>query len=305
MITTKPVLHFYINGDYKISLHKDGSLIRETFADDPKAAFPTSIDIKITDYCDMGCNFCHEQSTTKGKHADLTKLLDVLNCLPGGQELALGGGNPLSHPELMPFLQELKRRYLFPNLTVNQAHLPTYLPLLKNLIDKQLVYGIGISITNLEPQSKAFQALQDLCSYSPNIVFHVIAGIHCVHNTEKLLEFPDPKILVLGYKQFGFGVDFYESNTSRIQSNIKKWYQYIAKYINKCTLSFDNLAIEQLNIRRLFTDKGWETFYMGDDGQFTCYIDAVLQKYAKTSRNADRISFTDMTLFQFFNSLHH
>ena len=48
-------------------------------------------------------------------------------------------------------------------------------------------------------------------------------------------------------------------------------------------MSFDNLAIEQLNIRRFFTDKEWEEFYMGDDGNFTYYIDMVERKFAKSS----------------------
>lgn len=48
-------------------------------------------------------------------------------------------------------------------------------------------------------------------------------------------------------------------------------------------VSFDNLAIEQLNVRRLISDEYWNEFYMGDDGNFTFYIDMVERKFARSS----------------------
>jgi hypothetical protein len=65
-------------------------------------------------------------------------------------------------------------------------------------------------------------------------------------------------------------------------------------------ISFDNLAIEQLDVKRLFTNKGWDKFYMGDDGRFTMYVDGIKQKYAQTSRSHNRIPFSDMSLFEYF-----
>ena len=48
-------------------------------------------------------------------------------------------------------------------------------------------------------------------------------------------------------------------------------------------VSFDNLAIEQLNVRRLLTSREWEQFYMGDDSVFTYFVDLVEEKFAKSS----------------------
>ena len=48
-------------------------------------------------------------------------------------------------------------------------------------------------------------------------------------------------------------------------------------------VSFDNLAIEQLEVKRLVKDDEWEEFYMGDDGNFTYYIDMVERKFAQSS----------------------
>ena len=41
---------------------------------------------------------------------------------------------------------------------------------------------------------------------------------------------------------------------------------------------------------------------MGDDFCFTMYIDAVKQQYAPTSRSAERVSFEDCTLLEYFNT---
>ena len=48
-------------------------------------------------------------------------------------------------------------------------------------------------------------------------------------------------------------------------------------------VSFDNLALEQLNVRRLLNDEEWNEFYMGDDGNYTFYIDLVENKFSKNS----------------------
>jgi hypothetical protein len=48
-------------------------------------------------------------------------------------------------------------------------------------------------------------------------------------------------------------------------------------------VSFDNLAIEQLEASRLVTPEEWEEMYMGDDGDFTFYIDLVDQTFAQDS----------------------
>ena len=108
------------------------------------------------------------------------------------------------------------------------------------------------------------------------------------------------KFLILGYKIFGNGIEFYNSNKSEIDDNIQFWYMFISKYFGKYTMSFDNLAIEQLNIKRLFTKSGWDKFFMGKDFSHTMYIDAVNQEFSPTSRNSNRESFNDYSIQDYF-----
>ena len=88
----------------------------------------------------------------------------------------------------------------------------------------------------------------------------------------ELVKFKNSKLLFLGYKTFGRGVNYYSED---VKNNIDVWYKILPSFLGKAIISFDNLAIEQLNVKRLFTPKGWSKFYMGDDFTFTMYIDAV------------------------------
>ena len=58
-------------------------------------------------------------------------------------------------------------------------------------------------------------------------------------------------------------------------------------------MSFDNLGIEQLDPKRLMSDEEWEKCFMGEDGSFTFYIDAVNGKFAKCSTSTKRYDLMD------------
>ena len=61
----------YINGNFKTTIFSDGTKIRETEDDEFVPVFAENMDIKICNFCDMGCPFCHEGSTTDGKFGDI------------------------------------------------------------------------------------------------------------------------------------------------------------------------------------------------------------------------------------------
>ena len=202
--------------------------------------------------------------------------------------------NPLVHPDLIPFLEWCKEQNYIANITVNQRHLKPYITTLKHLIASDLIKGVGISIVN-----DNYTEIRELQELTNNIVFHVIAGVNTLEQVKELTTLKYSKILVLGYKQFGRGVDYYSSD---VEESLKEWKDNLKLYIGKGTLSFDNLAIEQLDIRSWFTEKGWNKFYMGDDFTFTMYIDAVEEMYAPTSRDVNKKSFDEISLLDYFKN---
>lgn len=293
MDMTNKILHSYVNGNTKVTIYEDGTKIRE-FEGIPEIDHPESIDVKITNYCDMGCKFCHESSTVKGKHADIEQLRIVLGSLPPGVELAIGGGNPLSHPDLIEFLVWCQMKGFIANMTVNQAHLKPFMNTIETLLEENLIRGLGISI-----HGNDWESVKYLKTLSNNIVYHVIAGVHEIDILNKLREIGNCKVLILGYKTFGRGLDYFNSEVTLIMT---RWKVFIKYYLGKFVVSFDNLALEQLDIKSILNDEFWNTFYMGDDFTFTMYIDAVNQEYAPTSRSADnRVYFGRMSLREYFN----
>jgi len=298
------ILNAYKNGNTQVTIFNDGSLERKF--EDPKNIvldFPSSLDVKITNYCDAGCAFCHEQSTVAGQHGDLNRLSSVLAAtLPSGVEIAIGGGNPLAHPELIPFLERCKTQGLICNITVNQQHLESYKDNIINLINSKLIYGVGISYSS----STYLKNIEPILLATDNLVFHLIMGINKISDIETLFSFckdrnKECKILLLGYKHYGFGIDYYLKN-KKIEDNKYEWYTQLAQYFKQSNLilAFDNLAISQLNLKRYFTESAWKTFYMGDDFQYTMYIDAVNQHYAPSSCSSNRVSFNSQNLLEFF-----
>lgn len=278
------------NGNYTMELWSDGTKIRET--DDDKFIPETieSMDIKITNCCEMACPFCHENSTPDGKHGDILNIPFLDSLLPY-TELAIGGGNPVSHPDIFPFLVELQKRKLIANMTVNQYHFLKYKDDLKKLCDNKLIYGLGISLT--DPNDEFIEVIKEF----PNAVIHVINGVHPIGQLERLKDL-NLKILILGYKEFRRGKTLYEDFASRvsIEGNKDLLYGYLPEIIAYNwfdVVSFDNLAIKQLNVKRLLSEEKWNEFFMGGDGMYSIYVDMVNREFAKSSTSTERWPITN------------
>lgn len=227
---------------------------------------------------------CHEKSDTKGKHGNLDRALEVLSSLPAGVELAIGGGNPLAHPDLKSFLESLKNQGLVANMTVNAQHLKKFKSELTDFVKQDLIKGLGISYAG-----RMTKEIEYFCDLTDNAVIHVIAG---VNHLDCLTEIKDvcKKVLVLGYKQFGKGKAFY---SDEVDNKLYKWFIHLPRYFGELTLSFDNIAIEQLKLERFFPTEEWNKFYMGADGSHTMYLDCIEQEFAKSSTSDDRFGFQD------------
>lgn len=270
------LLGVYKNGNFTTKIFSDGTKVRETEDDEFIAAFAENMDIKISNYCDMRCKFCHEGSAKNGEHGDIlnAKFIDTLHPY---QEVALGGGDATSHPDLIPFLQKLKDRKVIVNMTVNQRHFEQKQELIRKLVDEKLIYGIGVSLVN--PTDEFISLIKQY----PNAVIHVINGI-LKPSDVKILSDNNLKMLILGYKQLRRGNEWYSEDHENIVVKQMWLKDNLADIINHFNVvSFDNLAIDQLEVQRLMSKEDWDEFYMGDDSEFTYFIDMVEGKFAKNS----------------------
>jgi hypothetical protein len=295
MTDDNPKLYSYQNGNYTVDIYQDGTKVRTSPDGTFNAEYPESIDLKITNRCSFGekkdgvvtskvCGFCHEQSHNRGKEASneaLTTLLDYFDDAPNGMEIAIGGGNALSHPQIEWFVTEANKRGVIANLTHNQLHLEQDSAMLNRLMSNKLIYGLGISYRGF--------VTNHLISISKfnGFVLHVIAGVDNIDDVLKAVkQLTTKKVLILGYKEFGNGVGYM---SDEVKKRKREWFNKLPAFVKEIldmggNVMFDNLANEQLNVKRLFIHaEDYDTYFNGEDGTHTFYIDASTEMYGKNS----------------------
>lgn len=266
----------YRNGNYTVKLFDDGTKIRETEEEDFIPNFSECCDVKFTHKCSQGCPFCYEDCKPSGKHSNILEQ-PWIHTLHPWTELAING-NDLDHPDLERFLRIMKLQKVIVNITVNQNQFFDNLSYITKLSEEEKIKGIGVSLKSWTPELE--EAIQGL----DNIVIHTINGILSQEDLDEMVN-KNLKILILGYKDVRRGHDYLNSEAAEnIRRNQEYLYNNLKTLIPKFkAVSFDNLSLKQLNVKRLLTPADWEEFYMGDDGQFTFYIDAVQERFAKNS----------------------
>ncbi len=277
----RPALYLYRNGGCDVGLYADGTKKRVEWDASIPPAYPEQMDLKITDWCDAGCAWCHEKSTVRGKHGDVDAMIALLSSLPAGVEIAIGGGDPLSHPGFADLVGGLRAHGLVPSVTINGRHLERHRPLLETLIGRGNLFGVGVSF---------FEKLPDW-DYE-HMVIHMITG---VDRPEALDGSDRRKLLLLGYKNFGRGAKYKRAFSEGVTRNIDQWFRELPVLAIKHHLSFDTLAISLLRPERLFIDpEVYKKRYMGDEGEFSMYVDGVMQTGAISSYSDERHPWTDI-----------
>ena len=299
-------LYNYRNGNYEVTIYEDGTKIRKTNDSEFVAEFPDSADVKLTNYCDLSsvCVYCHEKSNTSGGHGDLSLIEEAWKDLPSGVELACGGGDTLSHPDVVDFARQMTRSGKIINITCNQLHLERYENELAALISNDYIKGLGISLRNVFGNIPL-----GIFDYN-NTIFHCIAGIDTADTIDHLIgRCNKPKILLLGYKNFGNGKLYLRKHEETIAQNIRELYNRLPIILDNIskkdgTLSFDNLAIEQLNPRRILSESDYNKFYQGEDGKNTFYVDVVTKTFARNSTSTERFPLINSArkMFKLLNS---
>lgn len=282
----------YRNGNYTVYFNeKNGTKIRQCDSDKFEPQFPENCDVLISTKCDKGCPWCYAGCKNDGDFADLTNL-PFLDTIHPYTEMAMNLNFPV-HPQIKDFLVTLKEKKVFANVTVNQDHFMKHYDFIQELIDEQLIYGLGVSLT------KPTKEFIELVSQYKNTVIHVINGIFNQEDYDMLKD-NGLKILVLGYKDFGRGTNYHKNDNSNIQNNQNWLFENLNEVLRSFdTVSFDNLGLAQLDVKRLLSENEWKQFYMGDDGSVTFAINLVNRTFSRNSMSTieypiDNLSLEDM-----------
>lgn len=290
----------YRNGNASVWLDlQDGTRIIEYPDNEPLTLdTPLNIDIRVSTQCPYGynaetkqstCAFCHESALVSGVECHYGVLQKVLTDakLPRGTEIALGVNEVTD--SLVYFVKYLYFLGLVVNITMNERYILEYGDTrLKQLLP--YVFGLGISYRSLQ----GCLSLPDWIANYPHTVIHVINGIDDFDDVKEL-GVKYRKLLILGEKDFGF-------NRGKVDLNTKQHKQWKANVMQLTKIfdivSFDNLGLQQLEIRGKITDEEYKSFYQGEH---SIYINAVEQYFAPSSRTRNHIqSFDETDLRSYF-----
>lgn len=278
----------YRNGNASVWLDlQDGTRIIEYPDNEPLTLdTPLNIDIRVSTQCPYGyntetkkstCAFCHESALVSGQECHYGVLQQVLMDakLPRGTEIALGVNEVT--PNLMQFVKNLWKLGLVVNITMNERYILEYGDTrLKEMLP--YVFGLGISYRSLQ----GCLSLPDWIANYPHTVIHVINGIDDFDDIKEL-GVKYRKLLILGEKDFGF-------NRGKVDLNTKQHKQWKSNVMQLTKIfdivSFDNLGLQQLEIRGKITDEEYKSFYQGEHSM---YINAVEQYFAPSSRTRNNI----------------
>lgn len=278
-----------LNGDWLIQNQSSGTIVRVNFdysAKTHKGGFPQLVDLKITDFCDFGCKFCYQSSTKEGVHAKYWDskcgISDIIDILAENNviSVALGGGEPTKHPDLIQILEKLKSKNIVVGMTTKNFDLADH-PRIEEI--KKLTNSIAVSCNSIADIGKAAE-LQTKLGYSIEIYVQIILELHSIDVLTRMLEHCKEKrlfrVTLLGYKDFGFGSNIKVNDMSPEWINvIKKSGVHIG--VDSCLAQKWGNQLKQAGVD--------EKYLVAEEGKFSCYIDAVKRIMAPSSFTSENI----------------
>lgn len=277
------------NGGYWTLFNKDdGTKMRFSFDDGGtrpiKASFPELADVKITDFCPYGCEFCYQGSTVSGTHASMERIVEIADRLAKAEvfEVALGGGEPTSHPEFLNVMKAFSERGIRTNFTTRNYALARRADA-GEIFD--LAGAIAFSVGSERDLDRLAAALLDspkidsfFGSFSgkPSIAVQIPMGTTSMEEFEKILKRGFAlgiQVTLLGYKETGRGVEY-------APFDYRGWLEVTVKAVAEARkagypkISIDTALAAEFEKEILAAGAKAETFEI-EEGAFSMYVDAV------------------------------
>lgn len=233
---------------------------------------PELCDISITDRCGFGCDFCYQDSRPQRNHGhkDLVEtILKGFDTVP--YQIAIGGGEPTTHPDFPYILRKARELGTVPNYTTNGAKLTPEVVEATN----EVCGGVAMtyhSFKGLDWFKKHYLTLKTKLNVKLNV--HLIADKNVAKNLRDLADTQDELgrlsvVLLAYYPDVGrASMDLLMTRT--VYS--KKLPEAVVYARNKAVdISFSEGLLPYFNSR---PELGINTqFAMKSEGVFSCYFD--------------------------------
>lgn len=299
------LLYSPINGE-KLRISKN---IRVSSDEIRYSSTPELIDIKVTDFCNFGCAYCYQGSTTKGTHAKwsssaIVQIIKELGCL----EVAIGGGEPTDWHELSNLIRGLHMRGITANVTTRAPH-----KIDKTLFENGLM-AVGYSVDNSKTLLSMLERLNAVEGSSDNfyaskLVIHVVLGTMPIPELIEIMKIAARfyiTVLILGPKTEGRGSQYnffpYDSWVTALNKQFTSahgWWEGPQLAVDTAIVDkFGDQIKKKLKVNPKFMSPG--------EGNFSMYWDTVTNEFAKASYgDINRYSFKSADdALVVFNSWH-
>ena len=245
----------------------NGNKIRFAIGDYHKASVPELVDIKISDYCSIGCSFCYQNSGLEGKHGTLKNLSFVAKELGKAKvlEVALGGGETTEHPDFVEIVKLFHREGVVPNFTTKKpAAIRTFWPEIGDIVG-----GVAYSA---ETPGQIVSCRKLLENHVPldRINLHYVMGLQSSEGFKDYMRAASEngfRVTLLGYKTSGRG-------SLAVHQKYDWWIDSVNDLIregNCPTFSIDTPLAKEFQDRIPVSKK----FFHTEEGKVSLYIDAV------------------------------
>lgn len=229
-----------------------------------RSEVPELVDLSVGNWCAQGCRYCYRGSTTEGGWASLQVLQGIQRALAslGTFELALGGGEPMAHPELPRLLQQSNTGGLRLNITTRNLNwFKRPHPEWNALNDKIAAFGFSVdTVKQAQAAIAAFGAANILHKLNLQVVVGAVAP-ETIQAIVQVARSGHARVTLLGYKTTGFG-----GNVRRKPAPAPETVLSSTPHVGIDTV----LAQEWAPWLR---ENAWSGSYRMREGAFSCFID--------------------------------
>lgn len=268
-----------------------GNRIVLSFKENPAPFMPETpmlVDMKVTDFCSMGCEYCYQGSTKSGNH--MKDLYVYANSLKEAKvfEVAIGGGEPTEFDKFKVLVKLLHSEGISVNFTTKKVDW-LYKPTTREFLSE-----IGAFAYSVDPNTKIplldsiNNKVRSFKFYENKFTIQVIPALFT--DSEQLKAVlawayeKNVRVTLLGYKSTGRGKLFVENGN--LLENEKNWVQLLNSLKDVPRLSIDTTLAHRY--QHLLTDLDIPTWlYHIEEGKYSMYIDAVDHKYGPSSYHLD------------------
>lgn len=259
-----------------------------------RALVPELVDLKITDRCYCACEYCYQSSSAAGTDAapdDLDAIAWALSEM-GIFEVAIGGGDPVLHPQFPSLLANFRRNDVVPNFSTRSLDWMRNAEIRDAVKDNCGAFAITTTDRRMIPRLAAL--VEDNGFEQDKVKIHVPMGVMDTWDFPPFIEEAirhDFGLVLLGFKRVGRGLKFspkgYEDWIEVVNKACKETTRTSSRFPWK--LSADTTLMEES------TKNAWpghedipEPLYRLGEGKFSCYVDAVGGLVAPSSFSDDK-----------------